>query len=85
MEQCPGSISFFVHPGSLDELENRLRRRATDSEEAILRRLQVAADELRAIQRYRYEIINREVEQSVTEICQRLQNHNQEGSNARST
>jgi guanylate kinase len=85
MEHCPGSISFFVHPGSLDELENRLRRRATDSEEAILRRLQVAADELRAIQRYRYEIINREVEQSVDEICQRLQNHNQEGSNARST
>jgi guanylate kinase len=85
MEQCSGSISFFVHPGSLDELENRLRRRATDSEEAILRRLQVAADELRAVQRYRYEIINRDVEQSVAEICQRLQNHNQEGSNARST
>lgn len=85
MEQCPGSISFFVHPGSLNELENRLRRRATDSEEAILRRLHVAADELRAIPRYRYEIINAEVEQTIQDICQRLQNHNQEGSNARST
>lgn len=85
MEQCPGSISFFVHPGSLDELENRLRRRATDSEEAILRRLQVAADELRAIPRYRYEIINVEVEHTIKDICHRLQNHNQEGSNARST
>lgn len=85
MEQCPGTISFFVHPGSLGELECRLRRRATDSEEAILRRLQVAADELRAIPHYRYEIINQEVEQTVVDICQKLQNHNQEGSNARST
>lgn len=85
MEQCPAAISFFVHPGSLDELEARLRRRATDSEEAILRRLHVAADELQAIPRYRYEIINREVEHSVQEICRLLQIHNEEGSNARST
>jgi guanylate kinase len=85
MEQCPNALSFFVHPGSLDELEVRLRRRATDSEEAILRRLQVAADELQAVSHYRYEIINREVEHSVQEICRLLQNHNEEGSNARST
>lgn len=85
MEQQPGVISFFVHPGSLDELENRLRRRATDSEESILRRLQVAAEELQAIPRYRYEIINRDVDQSVQEICRRLKNHQGEGSNARST
>lgn len=85
MQQCPQAISIFVHPGSLEELEARLRRRATDSEEAILRRLQVAADELNAISHYRYEIINREVEHSVQEICRLLQNHNEEGSNARST
>ncbi len=85
MQQCPQAISIFVHPGSLEELEVRLRRRATDSEEAILRRLQVASDELNAISHYRYEIINREVEHSVQEICRLLQNHNEEGSNARST
>lgn len=78
--------SAFVHPGSLDELELRLRRRATDSEEAILRRLQVAAEELQAMPRYRYEIINRDVEQSVHEICRLLQqSQNEEGLNARST
>lgn len=86
MDQCPSAISFFVHPGSLDELELRLRRRATDSEEAILRRLQVAADEIQAMPRYRYEIINRDVEQSVQEICRLLkQSQNEEGLNARST
>lgn len=86
MDQCPAAISFFVHPGSLNELELRLRRRATDSEEAILRRLQVAAEEIQAMPRYRYEIINRDVEQSVNEICRLLQqSQNEEGLNARST
>lgn len=85
MEQCPEALSFFVHPGSLDELENRLRRRATDSEEAILRRLQVAAEELQAIPRYQYEIINQDVSQSVKQMCGLLQKHEKEGSNARST
>ncbi len=69
------TISFFVHPGSLDELAIRLRRRGTDSEDAIQRRLEVAAEELQALKHYRYEIINREVEQSVDEICQLLHQH----------
>lgn len=69
------TISFFVHPGSLEELAIRLRRRGTDSEEAIQRRLEVAAEELQALKHYQYEIINREVEQSVAEICQLLNQH----------
>jgi guanylate kinase len=72
MQSRSGTISFFVHPGSLEELAIRLRRRGTDSEEAIGRRLEVAAEELQALKHYQYEIINREVEQSVAEICQLL-------------
>ena len=75
MQLRSDTISFFVHPGSLDELEVRLRRRGTDSEEAIRRRLEVAAEELHALKHYQYEIINREVEQSVAEICQLLQQY----------
>jgi guanylate kinase len=67
------TVSFFVHPGSLEELASRLRRRGTDSEQAIKRRLEVAAEELQALSLYQYEIINREVEQTVAEICQLLQ------------
>jgi len=73
MQMRSETISFFVHPGSLEELAIRLRRRGTDSEEAIKRRLEVAAEELQALTLYQYEIINREVEQSVAEICQLLQ------------
>lgn len=73
MEKRASAVSFFVHPGSLEELEVRLRRRGTDDESAVLRRLEVAADELKALGKYRYEIINREVELTVVEICQLLQ------------
>ncbi len=73
LQQRPGALSFFVHPGSLDELARRLKRRGTDSAQAIQRRLEVAAEELQALGHYQFEIINREVEQSVAEICQILQ------------
>ena len=38
----PDAITIFVHPGSIEELEKRLRGRATESEEALKRRLEVA-------------------------------------------
>jgi guanylate kinase len=75
MQQRDDSISFFVHPGSLDELAKRLRARGTDSEDAIQRRLEVAAEELQALGHYQYEIINRQVELAVAEICHKLQSH----------
>lgn len=79
LEQRPSTISLFVHPGSIEELERRLRNRGTDADEAIKRRLEVAADELTYIHRYDYEVINRAVDQTVLEICQLLkQSINQE-------
>lgn len=72
LEQRPGTISLFVHPGSQAELETRLRRRGTDSEQAIERRLQVAADEMTYISQYDFEVINRDVSETVQTICQLL-------------
>ncbi len=63
---CAPGRSFFVLPCSLEELAIRLRRRGTDSEESI-GTIGSAAEELQALKNYRYEIINREVEQSVAE------------------
>ncbi len=71
-EQVPEAISFFVHPGSLDELEIRLRRRGTDSDASITRRLEVAAEEMKAIPRYDHEIINLRFEDTVKIICDKL-------------
>jgi guanylate kinase len=52
------TIAIFVMPPSFGALEERLRGRSKDSEEAIQRRLQVARDEVAAFAEYDYLIIN---------------------------
>ncbi len=72
MQQCENTISLFVHPGSPEELERRLRARGTETEASIQRRLQVAADEMKFAHRYDYIVVNEEVSRTVQQICQLL-------------
>lgn len=72
IEQRPETISLFVHPGSPQELERRLRSRGTETEQSISRRLQVAAEEMSNAFHYDYVIVNQNVSQSVQQICQLL-------------
>ena len=69
----PAAITIFVHPGSAQELERRLRGRGTESEEALQRRLEVAKKELDASSSYQHVVINQSVEQTATDICQILE------------
>ncbi len=68
----PDAITIFVHPGSVEELERRLRGRGTESEEALTRRLEVAKGELEASSHYKHIVYNTSVQQTVDEICQLL-------------
>jgi guanylate kinase len=68
-EAFPGSVSVFVLPPSLDELENRLRSRGTDSEETISRRLQAALGEMRHVHEFAYVIINDRLLVAVDELA----------------
>ncbi len=68
MEQFPDAITIFVRPGSLDELEHRLRGRGTESHQIIRRRLQTAKKELALADRYRYQVINDDVDLAVQQI-----------------
>jgi len=65
-------ITLFIHPGGMDELEQRLRTRNTESDDAIAARLETASSEMRYLHRYQYEIINGSVDVAVAEICQIL-------------
>jgi guanylate kinase len=56
-------------------LERRLRARGTESEEALVRRLETAKRELAQKSRYRYEVINRDVQQAVRDVCEILLRH----------
>ncbi len=72
MEQHPEAISVFIHPGSLEELEQRLRKRGTESEAALNRRLEVARQELEASGNYKHIVVNLTVDQTVNDICNLL-------------
>jgi len=52
------AVLVFVLPPSLDELEHRLRKRATDAADVIERRLAKARDELKHYSLYQYLIVN---------------------------
>jgi guanylate kinase len=67
-EQFPDCAMIFLHPGSLAELERRLRGRGTDSEESIRRRLEVAGGELARASEYSYQVVNETPSQAVAEI-----------------
>jgi guanylate kinase len=67
-ERFPDCVMVFLHPGSLEELERRLRGRGTDSEESIRRRLEVATGELARASEYSYQVVNETPAQAVAEI-----------------
>jgi guanylate kinase len=60
--RCPGIVGVFVLPPSFAVLEQRLRGRSADREDAIQRRLQTARDEVAAFTEYDYVIVNDELE-----------------------
>jgi guanylate kinase len=72
LEEDSQAISIFLHAGSMEELERRLRGRGTESEESIQRRLAVARNELEYVDRYSCQVVNRTVDQAVREICEIL-------------
>ena len=72
MQGFPDAVSIFLRPSSREEIERRLRGRGTETEEAIQRRLARADSELALADRYRYEVINDDMDQAVLDICRIL-------------
>ena len=62
------TCAVFVMPPSFEVLEQRLRGRSKDSEEAIQRRLQVARDEVAAFAEYDFVVVNDEVTAAVDRL-----------------
>ena len=80
LEHYPGAVTVFVRPGSIEELERRLRARGTESEEEIQRRLDVARREMKSIDRYRHVVFNDDVDEAVQQLCSILQTYQEEDS-----
>lgn len=67
-EQTPGAKGIFIIPPSLEELESRLRKRGTDAEEVIVKRMNKAVSEISHYNEYDYVIINDDFEQSILSL-----------------
>ncbi|MFC1533083.1 guanylate kinase [Thermodesulfobacteriota bacterium] len=66
-EHFQDSILIYILPPSLDVLEKRLRRRATDGDDVIDLRIRQARDELLNCEWYEYLIINDTIEKAFGE------------------
>ena len=71
----PDAFMIFIKPPSLEELERRLRTRATESEEQIRRRLAKASSELAAEPEFDATVLNDDLECAVRDVIAVIQAH----------
>lgn len=64
----PDTVGVFVLPPSFEVLEQRLRGRSKDAEEAMQRRLETARNEVTAFSEYDYVVINDELDACVDRL-----------------
>lgn len=72
MQEYPNAVTIFLKTPSPAEFERRLRARGTESEKVIQRRLATAERELQLADRYKYVVVNDQLETAVSEICEIL-------------
>lgn len=65
----PDCCLVFILPPSMRELERRLRKRGTEDEPTIMRRIAQAKNELGAAAGYDYFVVNDDLEDAVNDLC----------------
>lgn len=67
-KKMPSATQIFLLPPSFSELERRLRKRGTESEEDIAIRMQAAKQEVECVDNYDYVIINDDLDKACDDI-----------------
>ena len=67
-KQMEDAVLIFIAPPSLDALENRLRGRHTEDENAIQKRRKEVKEELERAKNFDYTVINDDLEKAVGEL-----------------
>lgn len=62
------AVTIFIVPPSMEVLEHRLRKRGTEDEETIQKRLQAAKSEINKASDYDYVVINGPIEECVEDV-----------------
>lgn len=68
--QDDGVLSIFIAPPSLEELENRLRGRGTETEEVIKSRVAKATHEFGFKDQYKFIVVNDKLDKAVDDVRQ---------------
>jgi guanylate kinase len=66
--RVPGAVGIFITVPDLHLLEDRLRKRGTDSEETISLRMANATVEIEAADKFDYTVVNNDLAQAVKEM-----------------
>jgi guanylate kinase len=72
---CPDAVLVFLQTASETDLEARLRKRGTESEESIRQRLANAQRELSRIGEYDYRVVNDDLDKAVAELKAIVRRH----------
>ncbi len=64
----PEALLMFVMPPTVNEVYNRLKKRGTESEEVIIKRMRQGSAEAEVIEKYDYLIINDDLDECVEEV-----------------
>jgi guanylate kinase len=69
-DEVPGSVTIFVKAPSFDELERRLRERATESAGEIGERLELAREQLAQEGEFDHVVVNDDLERATAELVE---------------
>ncbi len=72
----PDSVAIFLLPPSMEELEKRLRSRGTEAEADILKRLEIAKEEVDKSKNYDYFVVNEDIDSASNEVVSILKSLN---------
>lgn len=76
LEKYPDVLSIFILPPSMEALSERLHGRGTENEETIQKRLAEAENEISYKDRYKYNVVNDDLNEAVESILEILRKEN---------
>ncbi|MBE6840028.1 MAG: guanylate kinase [Ruminococcus sp.] len=80
---CPDAVFIFILPPSVAELERRLRKRGTETDDVIAERVSQAKGEIAFAEKYDYVVVNNALEDAISDFRAVIKAEEQKVSNAR--
>ena len=75
ISKYPDCLSVFLMPPSLAVLESRLRKRATEDNDTIERRMRIAEDEIEKSKQYKYVVVNDNLDTAIETVYNIIDNY----------